>query len=219
MSELKYDAKFGDWIQQGFLVFKDNWTMLTVASLLSVGVSVVSLGILAGPLMAGLTMIALALVDKKEPKPVAGDVFKGFQFFLPAFLFFLVWYAIVIGITTALSVVICVGQIAQLAVSFGLMPLLMFGIYLIVDQKMDFMAATKESMAIVKPHFLPLLALYVVAGIISSLGLIACCIGIFASIPIGPIILACAYRDIMNARNNEAAPVPPPTPSTTVPTA
>ena len=79
MEAAKVEVKFGDWIQAGFNLWKDNLALLIVAALIAILLSCVTVGILAGPMMAGLIMISLALVDKKEPKPQSGDVFQGFQ--------------------------------------------------------------------------------------------------------------------------------------------
>ena len=78
---------FGDWIKEGFDLYKDNLGLLILASLIAFLLSVVSLGILSGPMSAGLISILLRLRDGDPTPPAVGDVFQGFQFFLPSFLF------------------------------------------------------------------------------------------------------------------------------------
>jgi len=99
MTEGKVDVKFGEWIQQGWELYKANIGIWIVASLLVIVISVATLGILSGPMMAGLAWMALVLVDRKEPKPQMGDVFKGFDYFLQSFLFYLVWGIIMLAIS------------------------------------------------------------------------------------------------------------------------
>lgn len=215
--ELKYEAKFGDWIQQGFNLFKDNMGLLIPASILAFVVSILSVGILAGPMMAGMTAIVLALIDKKEPKPQAGDMFKGFQWFLPSFLFVLVWcvvpHVLLMAIHRIPFLGMCAGPLLGLGLTFGLMPLLMFAVFLIVDRKMDFWPASMASIDMVKDHFLPLLGLYVISAIIGAIGIVACFIGIVVTASITPCILAVAYREITAVKESPATPIAPtPTP-------
>ena len=61
----KVQVKFGDWIEQGFNLYKANFGPLVLASLIMVLLSGVTLGILSGPMFAGLVIITLELLDKK----------------------------------------------------------------------------------------------------------------------------------------------------------
>jgi uncharacterized membrane protein len=195
MTEGKVDVKFGEWIQQGWELYKDNIGIWIVASLLATVISVATLGILSGPMMAGLAWIALALVDRKEPKPQMGDVFNGFDYFLQSFLFFLVWGVILLAISVV-SLIPCIGTLVFIAVSIALHTALMFGLFLIVDKKMEFWPASMLSLNAVKPNFFPFLGLMVVAMLIGHVGAIACGIGVIVTMPITVCILAVAYRKV-----------------------
>jgi uncharacterized membrane protein len=210
MESAKLEVKFGDWIQAGFNLWKDNLGVLIVATLIAFLLSGITFGILAGPMMAGLTVIALALVDKKEPKPQSGDVFKGFQFFAQSFLFLLVWGLLLFVVCGVLILIPCIGQLLMLAVEVVVGPLLMFALFLIVDKQMAFWPASLESINIAKANFFPLLALCLIAGAIGSVGIIACGVGIIVTAPIATCILAVAYREI-----TAAGPAPAPTNPTT----
>ena len=205
MESTKVEVKFGEWIQAGFNLWKGNLALLIVAALLAVLLSGITVGILAGPMMAGLIMISLALVDKKEPKPQSGDVFKGFQVFAQAFLFVLVWGLGLFAVSAVLMFIPCIGQLAAIALQVAATTFLMFALFLIVDKKMAFWPASMESINIAKANFFPLLALSIISGIISGLGAIACGIGIIVTWPIGTCILAVAYRE-MTATSPAAAP-------------
>ena len=87
----KVQVKFGDWIEGGFNLYKANFGTLVLASVFAVVISTVTAGLLAGPMLAGLALVTLQLFDRKEPKPEAGKVFKGFDFFVQSFLFVVVW--------------------------------------------------------------------------------------------------------------------------------
>ncbi|MCX6993773.1 MAG: hypothetical protein NT011_11625 [Kiritimatiellaeota bacterium] len=199
MTEGKVDVKFGEWIQQGWELYKANIGVWIVASLLAIVISVATLGILSGPMMAGLVWMALVLVDRKEPKPQMGDVFKGFDYFLQSFLFFLVWGVIMLAISVV-SLIPCVGTLVVIVVSIVLHTALMFGLFLIVDKKMEFWPASMLSLNVVKPNFFPFLGLLVVAMLIGHVGAIACGIGVIVTMPIAVCILAVAYRNVFGVQ-------------------
>ncbi|MBW2202607.1 MAG: hypothetical protein JRF52_00565, partial [Deltaproteobacteria bacterium] len=85
------EVKFGEWIEKGFNLYKENFGILVLASLIAVVLSMVTVGVLAGPMAAGVILITLGLADKKEPKPEVGTLFKGFEYFLDSFLFVILW--------------------------------------------------------------------------------------------------------------------------------
>lgn len=199
MSEGKVQVKFGEWIQQGWELYKSNIGVWIVASLLAIVISVATGFILYGPMMAGLVWMALAMVEQKELKPQIGDVFRGFDYFLQAFLFCLVWGVIVMAASFLLNLIICVGTVIAIALSLAVETALMFGLFLIVDQKMQFWPASLQSFEMVKPNFFPLLGLFLVASILSSLGAIACGVGFIVTMPLLYCILAVAYRNVFGA--------------------
>jgi MFS family permease len=192
----KIQVKIGEWIEKGFNLYKKNFGLLVLASIFTVVISTVTVGILAGPMLAGLALVILELLDKQEPKPEAGKVFKGFDYFINSFLYIVVWgIAVFIG-SIILGVVPVIGQLAAIFFVYAAQAFLMFGLFLIVDKKMSFWPASMESINTVKPNFWPLFGLSLVAGIIGSIGAIAFGIGIVFTIPIQGCILAVAYREV-----------------------
>ena len=196
MENSKPIVKFGEWIEAGFSLYKENFVVLVLASLIATILSAVTLGILSGPMFAGLILIILACLDKKEPKAEIGDIFKGFEYFLDSFLFVIIWGAISIAITLLLNLIPCAGQILSMFVSIIISTLVMFGIFLIVDRKMSFWPASLASINLVKTNFFPFAGLMIVAGVLGYIGVLACGIGIIITMPIGACIIAIAYRDL-----------------------
>jgi uncharacterized membrane protein len=206
----KTEVKFGEWIEKGFNLYKENFGLLILASLVAVLLSSVSLGVLVGPMFAGMVLITLHLLDKKEPKPQVGDIFKGFNFFLNSFLFFLVWGIGLIVACSILSLVPCIGFLVAIFLVYAVQAALMFALFLIVDKERAFWPASMESFEKVKSNFWMFLALSVVAGLIGSIGSIACGIGVFITIPIQICILAVAYREVFAEIETPAVETPPP---------
>lgn len=194
------EVKFGEWIEKGFNLYKENFGILVLVSLIAVIVSVITVGVLAGPMAAGVLLIVFQLYDRKEPQPNVGMLFRGFDFFLNSFLFFIIWGIAIFVVSLILGLVPCIGQVASLFVVFVAHALLMFGLFLIVDRKMDFWPASVESFNMVKRNFWPFLGFSVVCNLIGSVGAVACGIGIVFTLPIQVCILTVAYRDIFDEK-------------------
>jgi len=194
----KVDVKFGEWIEKGFNLYKENFGILVLVSLIAVVVSAITVGVLAGPMAAGVLLVVFQLHDRKEPKPEVGTLLKGFDFFLNSFLFFIVWGVAIFVVSLILGLVPCIGQLASLFVVFVAHALLMFGLFLIVDRKMDFWPASVESFNMVKRNFWPFLGFSIVSNLIGSIGAVACGIGVVFTLPIQVCILMVAYREIFD---------------------
>ena len=202
----KIDVKIFEWIEQGWNLYKNNFGLLVLASVIALVLSTITIGILTGPMIAGLIIVTLQLLRKEEPKPDAGRVFKGFSYFLNSLLFMVIWgLAILIG-SAILSIFPIIGQLLSLFFIYAAQAFLMFGLYLIVDKQMNFWPASQESIQTVKTNFWPFLGLSTVASIIGSLGGIALGIGIVLTIPIQVCILAVAYEDIFGASGQSSTP-------------
>ena len=192
----KVQVRFGEWIDEAFNLYRDNFKTLVLASIFVAVVSAITAGVLAGPMLAGLASILLALRDKRKPKPEAGRVFKGFDFFVPSFLFVVVWGIGIFIASLILGVIPIIGQMAALFVAYAAQAFLMFGLFLIVDRRMEFWPASQDSINTVKANFWPLFALSTVAGFIGGLGAIAFGIGVVFTIPFQGCILTVAYREV-----------------------
>jgi hypothetical protein len=190
------EVKFGEWIQKGFDLYKANLGTLILVSLLAMVLSALTVGILAGPMSVGVILVTLALLDKKDPKPEVGEVFKGFNYFAQSLVFFFGFIIIMLAGSFILGLIPCVGQVLSILYCYGLQAVLMFGFFNIADKKMDFLPAAQASIDVVKTNFWLFLGLNIVASILSSLGVIACGIGIVVTMPLYFCIIAVAYREI-----------------------
>lgn len=200
----KAEVKFEKWIGEGFNLYKQNFGVFLVPSLIAMLLSFT--GILAGPMMAGMILITFALLDKKEPKPQVNDLFKGFDHFVQTLLFVIVWGILLVVANIILNFIPCLGQILAIALSFLVQTALMFGLFLIVDKKMDFWPASMASLEKVKTNFFPFLGLALIAGILGGLGAILCGVGLFLTLPLYFCIMSIAYREVFGSG---ASPTPP----------
>lgn len=202
----KPEVNIVHWIEAGFNLYKNNFITLVLAALIALVLSTVTIGILTGPMIAGLIIIALQLLRNTDPKPEAGVVFRGFHYFLNTFLFVLIWgIAILVG-SLMVGWFPIIGQLLSLFFVYAAQAFLMFGLYLIVDKQMDFWPASQTSIRTVKTNFWPFFGLAAIASIIGSIGALAFGIGVVLTIPIQICILAVAYQEIFGEAMPSATP-------------
>jgi len=196
MNEVQVDL--GNWIADGFDLYKKNFGILVLAALVAVILSSVTLLILAGPMSAGIILITLKIYDYQNQKAEIGDLFKGFGFFLQTLLFLVVWGIIILVATTVLGLIPYIGMLASVCLQLAANAFLMFALFLIVDKQMDFWASSLESINTVKADFWPFLVLSLIASVLGSIGAIFVGFGVIFTLPFYFCILAVAYRNVFS---------------------
>lgn len=184
----------GDWLSGGWQVYKENWALMSVASLIAFALSAVTLGVLAGPLLMGLFRMAFATM--RGERPVMGDMFNWRGRFLQSFLTALIFGAIYAGL----------GGIGNNNAFFGLlsaaatpMLTLMFGFTtsLVLERDMDVVNAINHVSRLVfsRDAFMWWVVGLVFAAITAG-GFIGCGVGILITLPWMISASAVAYRDV-----------------------
>jgi hypothetical protein len=184
----------GDWLSGGWQVYKENWALMSVASLLAFILSASTLGILAGPLLMG--MFRMAFATMRGERPVMGDMFSWRGRFLQSFLTALIYGAIYAGL----------GGIGNNNAFFGLlsaaatpMLTLMFGftMSLVLERDMDVVNAINQVGRLVfsRDAFMWWVVGLVFAAITFG-GFIGCGVGILITLPWMISASAVAYRDV-----------------------
>lgn len=201
------ESKFGVWLEQGIELYRRNFVVLALASLLGAVLSVSSAGILAGPMWVGLVGIALRLQAGSDPKPEAPDVLRGLGFFVPAFLFSLVWGGALFVLSRILVALPCIGPLLVPPLVLGASILLAFGPFLIADRGMDFWSASRASIEAVRSRFMDLLGILTIALVLGGLGGLFCLIGWVLTAPLTACILANVYRDLFR-ESSSRVPLP-----------
>lgn len=205
------DVRMESWIKQGLDLYKSQLGLLVLSTLIAVLVSVFTLGLLAGPMAAGLYWVVFRLLDRQEPAPQATDVFKGFDVFVPAFLFGIGYIIANFLIHLLLDFIPIIGWIASVAASIALSAVTLFVLPLVMEQRMDLKSALEKSLQTVQPSLLPFMLFSFVVGIIGGIGIIGCGIGIFFTLPIASCAVAIAYRETLGG-NAAVGKAPPPAP-------
>ena len=185
---------------KGWRLFQPNMGVLIVASLIATLVSAVTCGILSGPLMAGMFLVVRRLMKDDPVKPQPGDVFKGFDYFVQA----LIMIVLCLVVVFLLAMIPVIGQLAGLVVS----AVMFWGIMFVTYQKLSAIDAFKKIFEYVKTgEFTLPLVFGIIASVISSLGVLACVVGMFFTIPLGYCMMACCYETLFGGEPEVIEPV------------
>lgn len=200
-------------LEKGWNLFKPNMSILILAGLICSLVSLVTCLVLAGPLSAGLFLIVRRLLENDPVKPQAGDVFKGLDLFVQALLVLLICVVGSMLISTVLAVIPILGQLAGMAVSLAVSSVTMWAMMFVAYEKRTATDALKKVFIALKTgEFTMPLLFGIVASLIANLGVIACGVGVFFTIPLGYCMMACCYQTLYGDETQVIEPevIPPP---------
>lgn len=191
MSTATFDI--GVCFKQAFEVYKKNLGLLIGASLVASLLISFTAGILTGPIVAGLMVLVLKLVDGKDDASFS-NLFESFDSFLTTFLLCLAWGAAFYAIMMVLNFIPLIGFVAVLVLSGAFSVFISFAIIQVVEKKQGFQAASKSAFELLKKDLWMLIAFGLLASIASGIGAIACGIGAIVTLPIYYVLMAVAYR-------------------------
>jgi uncharacterized membrane protein len=157
-----------------------------VATLLVAIIGNVSFGVLAGPMMVGY--MRLVMIEEQGSKASIGDVFKGFDDFVPALL------AVLVG-----GIVVGIGFMLCVIPGVLIMALVPTAAYLVAAGEKDGINALKRAWETVKDNLAGSCLCALVLAIIGSLGAILCGIGIVITMPIALIGMYHMAKQLTNS--------------------
>ena len=137
-------------------------------------------------LMAGLFKYFLKMIRGEHPG--VGDAFAGFGPSIGQ----LILLSLVMNVLTIIGYALCLVPGIYLAVAW------FFSVPLVIDKQMGFWQAMELSRKMVNKHWFLMFAFLLVYGLLSAAGILACCIGIFVTMPIGLGALMYAYETIFS---------------------
>ena len=209
VKELKRGAGVGSTFDRGLAVYKKNFVPLLVATLLAVVIGGITCGICAAPLFCGLFAMILTALRSPEATLQIGDVFKGFQNFLPAFVSCLVIGAINSIACSVLMVVPVLGWVAVIVIGYAALPaVVLWAQLLVADQDASIGDAILVPLKLLgDKRFWSVILVAFVACLLGSLGVVACGIGLFVTLPFAYCMVAAAYEEAY-AEGEPAAAAP-----------
>ncbi len=166
----------GEALGAGWNAYKANLVPVLIGMLCAMLLSIIPVigGLLAMP---GMFNVALKAVRGQKPEPA--DAFIVFKAGLVDHL--------IMGLLQICGIILCfIGVwITQ--------PLFIFGTPLILDKGLDWGKAKDVCLARVKPNLIGWIIFMLVIGIVGSLGMVLCFVGIFLTLPIAVCAMAWAY--------------------------
>lgn len=200
-----YQINIGECISRAWELVKANFWLLVgasaVAGVIMGGGFIPYLGVLiglivGGPMMGGL--YALYLKRVRGQSASFGDAFIGFS---TAFGSLLGAY-LVSALLTFVGMIFCLVPGIYLGVSW------VFALALVIDKKMDFWPAMELSRKVVGKHWWSMFGFLIVVALLSFLGVLACCVGVFVTAAIAEASLMYAYEDIFGTQRAAVATPP-----------
>ena len=140
--------------------------------------------ILQGPLIAGFHIYTMKRILGRQTD--FADLFKGFNFFVPALV-----ASLVIALFTFGASLLCV--IPGLVVA----AMYKFTYLFIVDKRMDFWPAMQASHSIVKNDYFGFTMFLILLFLVNILGAICCVVGLLVSIPVTFAAITVAYQELV----------------------
>jgi hypothetical protein len=175
-------AQTGRWISAGWRMVTADLGNFALISLVFVLVNSVASIVTQGPLQVGMHLYCTKRLFQKRYD--IGDLFKGFDFFLPAFV-----AALIIGVFIFAGTLLCI--IPGLVVA----SMYKFTYLFIMDKRMDFWPAMEASHSVVKNDYFGFtLFLLAMAGI-NILGFLCCIVGLLVTIPVSIAAITIAYSE------------------------
>jgi uncharacterized membrane protein len=215
--------------KEAWEIIKDQYWLIFAVTIVGMIIGGAVPVVLIGPMMCG---IYLVLFSKFEGKKIEfGELFKGFEFFLPSLVLSVIIvvpvFIMMIGVYVPMIAMALAGPrmsegemftfiAATLAVELVfavlmvcLHTLLMFAFPLLVDKKLSATKAIKTSAKAVWKNLSGVVGLFAVGFVLAILGYLVFCVGIYLVFPVMIAANVAAYRKIFPAtRQNFNPPTP-----------
>jgi uncharacterized membrane protein len=151
-----------------------------------------SVPLIQGALIAGFHIYTIKKLTGRKAE--IGDLFGGFNFFLPTLV-----ASLLIGVFTFAGTLLCI--IPGLVVA----AMYKFTYLFIVDKKMDFWPAMQASHAVVKNDYFGFTIFLLLAFLVNVVGLLCCVVGLLVTMPMTFAAITVAYKEIVGFEPQTAA--------------
>jgi uncharacterized membrane protein len=177
-------ARPGTWVGQGWQMVKaDIGTFMLLTIVFAVLNTMVPM-ILQGPLIAGFQIFCMKKLLNRRTD--FADLFKGFNFFVPALV-----ASLLITLFTFCGTLVCIIPGLVVAAMFN------FTFLFIVDKRMDFWPAMQASHAVVKSDYFGFTMFLLLMMLVDILGALCCIVGLLVAFPVTVAAITVAYQEIV----------------------
>jgi uncharacterized membrane protein len=175
-------AQTGKWISAGWAMVTADMGNFALLSLIFVLVNSIASIVTQGPLQLGMHLFCMKKMYGRRAE--LGDMFKGFDYFLPSFV-----AALLIGLFVFAGILACIIPGLVVAAMFK------FTYLFILDKRMDFWPAMMASHETVKGDYFGFTMFLIALGCINILGFLCCIVGLLVTIPLSIAAITIAYQE------------------------
>jgi uncharacterized membrane protein len=177
-------ARPGAWVGAGWDIVKTDMGNYVLLALVFIALNGMVPMILQGPLIAGFHVY---IIKRLLGRPTDfGDLFKGFNFFVPALV-----ASLVIALFTAVGTLFCIIPGLVIAAMYK------FTYLFIVDKRMDFWPAMQASHNVVRNDYFGFTMFLILLFLVNVLGAVCCIVGLLVSIPVTFAAITVAYQELV----------------------
>jgi len=177
-------ARPGYWVGQGWQMVKaDIGTFILLTIVFAVLNGMVPM-ILQGPLIAGFQIFCMKKLLNRRTD--FGDLFKGFNYFVPALV-----ASLIISLLVGCGTLFCIIPGLVVAAMFK------FTFLFIVDKRMDFWPAMQASHAVVKNDYFGFTMFLLLMVLVDILGAVCCIVGLLVAVPVTVAAVTVACKEIV----------------------
>jgi hypothetical protein len=172
----------GRWLSEGWELVKadlGNYLLISLLFLLLNGVPLIQ-----GALIAGFHIYTMKKLRRRRAD--IGDLFKGFDYFVPTLV-----ASLLIGLF------VFVGFLLLFIPGLIVAAMYKFTYLFIVDKRMDFWQAMQASHAVVKRDYFGFVMFLILAFLVNVLGFLCFIIGLMVTIPVTFAAITVAYSEIV----------------------
>ena len=177
-------ARPGAWVGAGWDLVKADMGNYVLLALVFLALNAMVPFILQGPLIAGFHVYTLKRLLGRQTD--FADLFKGFNFFVPALV-----ASLVIGLFTFAGTVVCI--IPGLVVA----AMYKFTYLFIVDKRLDFWPAMQASHDVVRNDYFGFTMFLILLLLVNLLGALCCIVGLLVSLPVTFAAITVAYQELV----------------------
>ncbi len=184
VAPLGITARPGHWIGAGWELVKADMGNYALIALVFLALNAIVPAILQGPLIVGFHIYCIKRLMGRNPE--FADLFKGFNFFVPALI-----ASLVITLFASVGLLLCIIPF------FVITAMYKFTYLFIVDKRMDFWPAMQASHAVVRNDYFGFTMFLILMLLVNALGVLCCVVGILVSIPVTIAAITVAYQELV----------------------
>lgn len=183
-------------IRESFNLYCRNFGTIFLATLLVAVGCMISVGILAGPLVGGMLMLCLKRMRGEAAG--LGEIFSYFNKFVPTFIIVMaLWLTMLI--TAGLGAIPVIGYLIQLVIGPAAMLVFVVAVGLVVERNVEPIAALKKAFDYFMTNPLIIWFYSFIISFLSACGAFLFLVPVILTMPLGMTGMVIAYQELVGS--------------------